>query len=106
MPIETGPTLLTCRSRRLTELGYLAWRRPEFIAYFDKHRSPAAARQGRCGVLQPALFHAAGSNRTGDVKPHRQPAAGLLGLLAGAMERRRSHAHEHRALSGAAGARQ
>ena len=67
MPIETGPTLYLPFSQTY-ELGYLAWRRPEFIAYFDKHRIQLPLAKGDAVFFNPALFHAAGSNRTGDVK--------------------------------------
>lgn len=36
MPVESGPTLYLPRSQKY-EPGYLAWRRPEFIDYFEKH---------------------------------------------------------------------
>lgn len=67
MPIETGPTLYLPFSQTY-ELGYLAWRRPEFIAYFDQHRIQLPLAKGDAVFFNPALFHAAGSNRTGDVK--------------------------------------
>ena len=67
MPIETGPTLYLPFSQTY-ELGYLAWRRPEFIEYFDKHRIQLPLVKGDAVFFNPALFHAAGSNRTSDVK--------------------------------------
>jgi ectoine hydroxylase-related dioxygenase (phytanoyl-CoA dioxygenase family) len=67
MPIETGPTLYLPYSQTY-ELGYLAWRRPEFIAYFDRHRIQLPLEKGDAVFFNPALFHAAGSNRTTDVK--------------------------------------
>ena len=67
MPIETGPTLYLPFSQTY-ELGYLAWRRPEFIDYFDKHRIQLPLTKGDAVFFNPALFHAAGSNRTKDVK--------------------------------------
>ena len=67
MPIETGPTLYLPFSQTY-ELGYLAWRRPEFIGYFDKHRIQLPLAKGDAVFFNPALFHAAGSNRTSDVK--------------------------------------
>jgi len=67
MPVETGPTLYLPFSQTY-ELGYLAWRRPEFIDYFDKHRIQLPLCKGDAVFFNPALFHAAGSNRTGDVK--------------------------------------
>jgi len=67
MPVETGPTLYLPFSQTY-ELGYLAWRRPEFIAYFGKHRIQLPLAKGDAVFFNPALFHAAGSNRTKDVK--------------------------------------
>jgi len=67
MPIETGPTLYLPYSQTY-ELGYLAWRRPEFIEYFDRHRIQLPLAKGDAVFFSPALFHGAGSNRTQDVK--------------------------------------
>jgi ectoine hydroxylase-related dioxygenase (phytanoyl-CoA dioxygenase family) len=67
MPVETGPTLYLPFSQTY-ELGYLAWRRPEFIEYFDRHRIQLPLARGDAVFFNPALFHAAGSNRTKDVK--------------------------------------
>jgi len=67
MPVETGPTLYLPFSQSY-ELGYLAWRRPEFIEYFDRHRVQLPLTKGDAVFFNPALFHAAGSNRTKDVK--------------------------------------
>ena len=94
-----------CRISQTYELGYLAWRRPEFTDYFDKHHIQLPLAKGDAVFFNPALFHAAGSNRTGDMQAHRQPAAGLLRLWP-RHGKRRPHAHERGALSRAAGARQ
>ncbi|MEZ5829863.1 MAG: phytanoyl-CoA dioxygenase family protein [Dongiaceae bacterium] len=67
MPVETGPTLYLPFSQTY-ELGYLAWRRPEFIEYFDRHRIQLPLAKGDAVFFNPALFHAAGSNHTKDVK--------------------------------------
>jgi ectoine hydroxylase-related dioxygenase (phytanoyl-CoA dioxygenase family) len=67
MPLETGPTLYLPYSQTY-EPGYLAWRRPEFIEYFGKHRIQLPLAKGDAVFFNPALFHAAGSNRTQDVK--------------------------------------
>jgi ectoine hydroxylase-related dioxygenase (phytanoyl-CoA dioxygenase family) len=67
MPVETGPTLYLPYSQ-LYELGYLAWRRPEFIEYFNHHRIQLPLHKGDAVFFSPALFHAAGSNRTKDVR--------------------------------------
>ena len=67
MPIETGPTLYLPYSQTY-ELGYLAWRKPDFIEYFNRHRIQLPLHKGDAVFFNPALFHAAGSNRTSDVK--------------------------------------
>lgn len=67
MPVESGPTMYLPHSQKYP-LGYLAWRRPEFIEYFTEHRTQLALAKGDAVFFNPALFHAAGSNRTTDVK--------------------------------------
>lgn len=73
MPLETGPTQLLPFSQQYT-LGYLAWRRPEFIDYFQQHAVQLPLIKGDLLFFNPALFHAAGTNRT----PDRQRMANLL----------------------------
>ncbi len=73
MPLETGPTLLLPFSQQYA-LGYLAWRRPEFIDYFQQHAVQLPLNKGDLLFFNPALFHAAGTNRTTD----RQRMANLL----------------------------
>ena len=63
MGTETGPTMYLPHSHKY-ELGYLAWRRPEFIDYFSRHRVQLALRSGDAVFFSPAMFHAAGHNRT------------------------------------------
>lgn len=67
MPVESGPTLYLPYSQRY-EPGYLAWRRPEFLEYFDGHRVQLPLLKGDMVFFNPALFHAAGHNRTADVR--------------------------------------
>ncbi len=66
MGTETGPTMYLPHSHKY-ELGYLAWRRPEFIEYFVRHRVQLPLRTGDAVFFSPAMFHAAGHNRTADV---------------------------------------
>lgn len=73
MPLETGPTQLLPFSQQYA-LGYLAWRRPEFIDYFQQHAVQLPLHKGDLLFFNPALFHAAGTNRT----PDRQRMANLL----------------------------
>lgn len=67
MPVESGPTLYLPYSQ-LYEPGYLAWQRPDFIAYFAEHRVQLPLVKGDAVFFNPALFHAAGSNRTRDIR--------------------------------------
>lgn len=73
MPLETGPTQLLPFSQQYA-LGYLAWRQPEFIDYFQQHAVQLPLNKGDLLFFNPALFHAAGTNRT----PDRQRIANLL----------------------------
>jgi ectoine hydroxylase-related dioxygenase (phytanoyl-CoA dioxygenase family) len=65
MPLETGPTLLLPFSQQY-ELGYLAWRDQAFIDYFAGHAIQLPLSKGDLLFFNPALFHAAGTNRTTD----------------------------------------
>ncbi|MEU3286228.1 phytanoyl-CoA dioxygenase family protein [Streptomyces longwoodensis] len=67
MPLESGPTLYLPYSQRY-EPGYLAWRLPEFQDYFDAHRVQLPLAKGDAAFFNPAVFHAAGSNVTADVR--------------------------------------
>ncbi|MFJ9723900.1 phytanoyl-CoA dioxygenase family protein [Streptomyces sp. NPDC101209] len=67
MPVESGPTLYLPYSQAY-EPGYLAWRRPEFQAYFKEHHVQLPLAKGDAVFFNPALFHAAGTNRTTDVR--------------------------------------
>ncbi|MFL5996929.1 MAG: phytanoyl-CoA dioxygenase family protein [Streptomyces sp.] len=67
MPVESGPTLYLPFSQ-LFEPGYLAWRRPEFQAYFKEHHVQLPLAKGDAVFFNPALFHAAGTNRTTGVR--------------------------------------
>ncbi|MER7561418.1 phytanoyl-CoA dioxygenase family protein [Streptomyces sp. NPDC097941] len=67
MPVESGPTLYLPFSQ-LFEPGYLAWRRPEFQAYFKERHVQLPLSKGDAVFFNPALFHAAGTNRTTGVR--------------------------------------
>ncbi|MFE9448137.1 phytanoyl-CoA dioxygenase family protein [Streptomyces sp. NPDC006739] len=67
MPVETGPTLYLPHSQRY-EPGYLAWRLPRFQEYFEAHHVQLPLALGDAVFFNPALFHAAGPNRTADVR--------------------------------------
>lgn len=65
MPIASGPTQLLPWSQQYAE-GYLAWRDPRFIAFFQQHAVQLPLKKGDGLFFNPALFHAAGNNVTGD----------------------------------------
>lgn len=65
--IEAGPTLLLPHSQKYPA-GYLATSRPEFRDYFHANAVQLPLRKGDMLFFSPALFHAAGTNRTTDVK--------------------------------------
>jgi ectoine hydroxylase-related dioxygenase (phytanoyl-CoA dioxygenase family) len=67
MPIESGPTKLLPFSQRYAQ-GYLAWRRPDFRDYFEANCVQLPLLKGDALFFNPALFHAAGANRTPDVQ--------------------------------------
>ncbi|MFF4249895.1 phytanoyl-CoA dioxygenase family protein [Streptomyces sp. NPDC001663] len=67
MPVESGPTMYLPYSQQY-EPGYLAWRLPEFQAYFEAHHVQLPLAKGDAAFFNPALFHAAGTNRTADVR--------------------------------------
>ena len=70
MPVETGPTLYLPHSQKYTH-GYLAYWLEEFQEYFVGHHVQLPLTKGDAVFFNPALFHAAGSNHTADV---RRPA--------------------------------
>ena len=67
MPIETGPTLYLPFSQSYLP-GYMATGRAEFRDYFDKHHVQLPLMKGDAVFFNPALFHAAGTNRSKDVR--------------------------------------
>jgi ectoine hydroxylase-related dioxygenase (phytanoyl-CoA dioxygenase family) len=67
MPVETGPTKYLPHSQRY-QPGYLAWRRPEFQEHFETSFVQLPLAKGDAAFFNPALFHAAGTNRSSDVR--------------------------------------
>ncbi|MDA3921298.1 MAG: phytanoyl-CoA dioxygenase family protein [Salinisphaera sp.] len=67
MPLESGPTLYLPYSQRY-ELGFLATGRPEFQRYFTENHVQLRLAAGDAVFFNPALFHAAGSNRSVDIR--------------------------------------
>jgi ectoine hydroxylase-related dioxygenase (phytanoyl-CoA dioxygenase family) len=67
MPVETGPTLYLPFSQTYVP-GYFAYHRKEFQDYFSANYTQLPLQSGDMAFFNPALFHAAGHNRTKDVK--------------------------------------
>ncbi|MFF5367259.1 phytanoyl-CoA dioxygenase family protein [Streptomyces sp. NPDC013187] len=67
MPVESGPTMYLPHSQKY-EPGYLAWRLPEFRAYFEAHQVQLPLAKGDAVFFNPALFHAAGTNLSADIR--------------------------------------
>jgi ectoine hydroxylase-related dioxygenase (phytanoyl-CoA dioxygenase family) len=67
MPVESGPTLYLPHSQKY-EPGYLAWRLPQFVEYFDAHHVQLPLDKGDAVFFNPALFHAAGHNRSTGIR--------------------------------------
>jgi ectoine hydroxylase-related dioxygenase (phytanoyl-CoA dioxygenase family) len=63
MPAETGPTMYLPHSQKYLP-GYLAWHRPEFREHFEATYVQLPLSKGDAAFFNPALFHAAGANRT------------------------------------------
>src|SRR5215831_6939603 len=63
MSIETGPTMYLPHSQKYLP-GYLAFHRPEFREYFEANYVQLPLTKGDAAFFNPALFHAAGANRT------------------------------------------
>jgi ectoine hydroxylase-related dioxygenase (phytanoyl-CoA dioxygenase family) len=67
MPLESGPTLYLPFSQTYLP-GYLAALRDDFRAYFEARRIQLPLMTGDTVFFNPASFHAAGSNRSKDIK--------------------------------------
>ncbi|APX17087.1 phytanoyl-CoA dioxygenase [Phaeobacter inhibens] len=67
MPVESGPTKLLPFSQQY-RAGYAAWRRADFRAYFEEHCVQLPLAKGDAVFFNPALFHAAGANRSEDIQ--------------------------------------
>lgn len=67
MPLESGPTLYLPYSQTYLP-GYLATSRPEFRHYFDHHRVQLPLAKGDAVFFNPAVFHAAGTNRSSGIR--------------------------------------
>ncbi|BBY92680.1 phytanoyl-CoA dioxygenase [Mycobacterium gallinarum] len=67
MPVESGPTMLLPHSQRFAG-GYIAFNRPEFVDFFADHHVQLPLNKGDAMFFNPALYHAAGSNVSGDIR--------------------------------------
>jgi ectoine hydroxylase-related dioxygenase (phytanoyl-CoA dioxygenase family) len=67
MPLESGPTLYLPFSQSYLP-GYLAMGLPAFQKYFNEHHVQLALKKGDAAFFNPALFHAAGNNRSKDIR--------------------------------------
>ncbi|NKK64808.1 phytanoyl-CoA dioxygenase family protein [Rhizobium leguminosarum] len=67
MPLESGPTLFLPYSQTYVP-GYLALKRQEFRDYFETNHVQLPLEKGDVVFFNPALFHAAGTNRSADIK--------------------------------------
>ncbi|MEM1077023.1 MAG: phytanoyl-CoA dioxygenase family protein [Pseudomonadota bacterium] len=66
-PVESGPTQLLPWSQQFAP-GYLAYRDPAFRAVFDTASVQIPLEKGDALFFNPALFHAAGANRSADIQ--------------------------------------
>ena len=67
MPVETGPTQYLPYSQKFVP-GYFAYRKQEFQDYFKSNYVQLPLEKGDAVFFNPALYHAAGTNSTTDVK--------------------------------------
>ena len=61
MPVHMGPTKYLPHSQKYSH-GYLAFRLPEFINYFEENYTQLPLNKGDAVFFNPAVLHAAGSN--------------------------------------------
>ena len=66
MPVESGPTMYLPHSQKLAD-GYIAWHSPSVTTLFEEQFVQLPLNAGDAVFFNPAVFHAAGSNRTFDV---------------------------------------
>lgn len=67
MPVESGPTMYLPYSHQY-EPGYLAFNLPQFREYFHANYVQLPLKAGDAVFFNPALFHAAGTNSSSDIK--------------------------------------
>lgn len=67
MPLESGPTKLLPFSQRYAP-GYIAFHQTGHSAFFEQHFIQLPLAKGDAVFFNPALFHAAGENRSADIE--------------------------------------
>jgi len=67
MPVESGPTKLLPFSQ-LYRPGYMAYRQQVFQDFFESAYVQLPLKKGDAIFFNPALFHAAGENRSADIQ--------------------------------------
>ncbi|WP_299472097.1 phytanoyl-CoA dioxygenase family protein [uncultured Roseibium sp.] len=67
MPVESGPTKLLPFSQ-LYRPGYMAYRQEEFSDFFETACVQLPLRKGDALFFNPALFHAAGENKSNNIQ--------------------------------------
>lgn len=67
MPLESGPTLYLPHSQKYLP-GYLVAGVPAFQGYFDSHHVQLSLAKGDGIFFNPALLHAAGTNRSSHIR--------------------------------------
>lgn len=66
MPVDSGPTKLLPFSQRYAP-GYIAFHQTGHSAFFEEHYIQLPLEKGDAVFFNPALFHAAGENRSRDI---------------------------------------
>ena len=67
IPIESGPTKILPYSQ-LYDKGWFAWKNKEFIQCFEENYIQIPLQKGDTIFFSPALFHAAGTNKTDNIE--------------------------------------
>jgi ectoine hydroxylase-related dioxygenase (phytanoyl-CoA dioxygenase family) len=67
MPVASGPTKLLPHSHKFAP-GYVVWKQPAIVELFERTHLQLELAAGDAMFFNPAVYHAAGDNRTTDVK--------------------------------------
>lgn len=67
MPVASGPTKLLPHSHKFGP-GYVVWKQPAIVELFERTQVQLELGAGDAVFFNPAVYHAAGDNRTADVK--------------------------------------